>query len=187
MKNGKALFTARITFNNKTIQRVFKAEYFTYDKLKVIFRAAAGFALIAMAVFIKLHTALTVLLLLAGCWLIVALDFPSKVRAEGVIQSRGGAANTVNLKFFESSIEVVEERKSYDYTVVDRLTCDKDFLFIFYSRQNAIMIDSATLSPKDVSGFRNFIAGKTGKKWKTTSIFLMNLSDLKQALKDFKF
>ena len=186
MSGRKELFRARVTFNEKTIQRVFKVEYFTYDKLKVILRAIVGFLFIAMAFLVEMHLALMVLCLLIGCWLFIALDFPSKVRAEGVIQARKGAVNTISMKFYDSSIEVVEEKRFYNYSEIDRLIADKDFLFIFYSRQKALMVDTSTLQPSNISDFRNLIAEKSGKRWRMNSILLMNFKDLKQAIKDFR-
>lgn len=186
MAGFKEVYKASVTFNDKTIQQVFRTEYFTYDRIKVLLRAVVGFALIAVAIFAGFNTAITVVLLLIGCWLFIALDFPSKVRAEGVIQRRKGMENTVHLRFGEIYIEVTEEKKQYKYTEIDRLVADKEYLFIFFSRQKALMLDVNTLEPKDASAFRNFVAEKSGKQWKTTSILFMNFRDLRQAIKDMK-
>ena len=48
------------------------------------------------------------------------------------------------------------------------------------------MLDKRTLEPADESAFKQFIEEKTGKKWKGTSLLLMNFQDLRQAVKDRK-
>lgn len=180
----KEIYKASVTFNEKSVERVFRAAYFTYDKLKVVLRAAAGLALIAAAVFLGLPTWAMVLCLIVGCWLFVALDFPSKVRAAGTVDALKGRSNLIHLRFTEFAVEVVEEKKRYKYENVDRLIADKEYLFLFFDRQTAVMVETKTLQPGDVSAFRNFIAGKTGKVWKTTSIFFMNYKELRQAIAD---
>lgn len=186
MGSFKPKYTASMTFNEKTVQQAFKIEYFTYDKLKVIIRAVIGFLIIAVAILAHFPTAVTVILLLIGCWLFVALDFPSKVKAEGVIQARKGAVNTVHLLFGELFVELKEENKQYKYTDIDRLIAEKEYLVIFFSRQSAVMLDTNTLKPANVSEFRSFISEKSGKTWKTTSMLFMNFNELKQAVKDFR-
>lgn len=186
MARFKDVYTASVTFDEKAILRVFRTEYFTYDRIKVLLRAIAGFALIAVAIFASFNTAITVILLLIGCWLFIALDFPSKVRAEGVIAQRKGQKSTVHLHFGEIYIETEEDHKQYKYSEIDRLIVDKEYLFIFFSRQKALMLESATIKPQELSAFRNFVADKAGKSWKTTSIFFMSFKDLKEAIRDMK-
>lgn len=186
MKSGKQRFTASVEYNDTTIQKVFRVEYFTYDRLKIVTRACIGFALIAMAFFLQLGTALMVICLGLGCWLIVCIDFPSKVKAEGVIQARKGAVSAVTLQFGENSVKVVEGKQSYKYTAIDRLVEDGNYLFLFCDKQNAVMLDKGTLDPADPKAFKEFIEGKTGKRWKGTSLLLMNLKDVIQAVKDRK-
>lgn len=184
MRNGKQRFTASVEYNEKTIQKVFRAEYYTYDRIQIIARACIGFALIAMTVFLKLSTIFVVLCLGIGCWLIVCMDFPSKVKAEGVIQARQGAVNTVHLQFEGSSVKVVEGKQTYKYNTIDRLVAEGEYLFLFWNRQTAVMLDRRTLEPADESAFKQFIEEKSGKKWKGTSLLLMNVWDLRQAIKD---
>ena len=186
MRNGKQRFTGSGEYNEKTIQKVFRVEYFTYDRIKIITRACIGFALIAMTVFLQLSTLFVVACLAVGCWLIVCIDFPSKVKAEGVLQARNGAVTTVNLQFGENAVKVVEGKQSYKYSAIDRLVTDGDYLFLFCDRQTAVMLDRRTLEPADERAFKQFIEEKTGKKWKGTSLLLMNFQDLRQAMKDRK-
>ncbi|MCD7928906.1 MAG: YcxB family protein [Clostridiales bacterium] len=184
MKKSKIQYTASITYDEPTIQKVFRAEYFTYDRLRIVIRALIGLALIAVALFTSVHVAIKVLCLLIGCWLIVAMDFPSKVKAEGVIEARNGAVSTVTLQFGESSVRVVEGKQLYKYTAVDRLVEEGDYFYIFFDRQNAVMLDKNTLDPPKPDAFRHFIVEKTGKKWQDTSLLLMNFRDLRQAVRD---
>ncbi len=184
MKQGKELYSASMVYDEATIQRVFKAEYYTYERLKLVIRGLIGLVLILLAVFGHLSTWLMVICLAIGCWLLVAMDFPSKVKAEGVIEARHGVVSRVTLRFYENDVLIVEAKQNLPYKKLDRLVEENDYIYLFWNRQQAVAFRKDSLRGGKVLDFKDFIAQKSGKKWQGMSLLLMNFKDLRQAIKD---
>ena len=83
-------YQGRIDHTEDSIQALFQAQYNTYRLGWVILTAAAGVALAAAGLFAPVGHLAQGLLILAGCMLFVGRDFPAIVRAEKVIEARGG-------------------------------------------------------------------------------------------------
>lgn len=178
MKHGAVCYTCRTEFTENAVRLMFKTEYFTYEKRLLLMRCAFAVVLLAVGVFSGLPMPARMLCLLVGVWLIVAMDFPSKVRAEGVIQRQNGAVGQVHLSFTDREIQV-EQRQVIPYARVDRLIEDDGYFYIFQSKQTAVMAAKAGLEPADPDAFRAFIEGKTGKAFgKNLNLLSMNLFDL---------
>ena len=102
MKHGIVFYTCRTAFDENAIRLMFKTEYFTYEKKLLLMRGVFAAVLLIAGMLTSLPIGARILCMLVGVWLLVAMDFPSKVRAEGVIQRRGGAASQVNLTFADT-------------------------------------------------------------------------------------
>ena len=177
MKQDKIRFTSTTEFNDTSIRLMFKTEYFTFEKKLLAMRIGFAALLLAVGMFAGLPVPAQALCLLVGVWLIVALDFPSKIRAEGVIQKRGGAVSSVDIIFTETDIRV--DKRKLAYKKVTRLVEDKDYCFVFENRQNAVMVDKSTLEPGSADDFKAFIEEKTGLTFRrNVNILSMNLFDL---------
>ncbi|MGN0775961.1 MAG: YcxB family protein [Candidatus Ventricola sp.] len=178
MKHDTVYYTCRTEFNENAVRLMFKTEYFAYEKKLLLMRCAFAVVLLGVGVFSKLAMPARMLCLLVGVWLLVAMDFPSKVRAEGVIQSLKGKTSQVNLIFSDREIQV-EQRQTIPYAKVDRLVEDDAYFCIFQNKQTAVMVAKAGLEPADPEAFRAFIEGKTGKAFRrNVNILSMNLFDL---------
>ncbi len=178
------MYSASMVYDEATIQRVFKAEYYTYERLKLIIRALIGAALILLAVFGHLSTVWMVVCLAVGCWLLVAMDFPSKVKAQGVIEARKGAVSKVDLRFYDKDVQIVEAKQNLLYAELDRLVEETDYIYLFWNRQEAVAFRKDSLRGGKVIDFKDFIAEKSGKKWQGMSLIFMNFKELMQAIKD---
>ena len=182
MEHNAARYVCRTEFDERAIRLMFKTEYFTYEKKLLLMRCAFALVLLGVGMFSAFPIQARALCLLVGVWLIVALDFPSKVRAEGVLQQRGGAVSQVHLDFEEREI-VVEKRQRIPYAQVDRLVEDDAYFYIFQNKQTAVMAARKGLEPAEPDAFCAFIEAKTGKAFQKNLNFLsMNLFDLLGAL-----
>lgn len=171
-------YTCWTEFDERTIRRMFRTEYYTYEKKLLFGRCAFAAVLLCVGMFSALPVPARIFCLLVGVWLIVALDFPSKVRAEGVLQRRGSAVTQVQLEFTEQEIRV-EQRQRIAYKQLDRLVEDDEFFYLFANKQTAVMVDRRSLSPQEPEAFRAFVEGKTGKAFsRSVSLLSMNLHDL---------
>lgn len=176
---GKNHFTAQIVYDDDTIRRMFRAEYYTYETTQRVLRMLIGAAGVAAAVFLGLPTAPKVLCLMVGAWMLVAGDFPSKIQAEGVISQRGGQTSTVTCKFDDNTL-FVENGLRLPYKALDKLVEDESYLYLFRDRQTAVMVPLDALTPNDPDAFKELIARKSGKTWGPVKvdIFTFNLKDL---------
>ena len=96
MQTSKNHFEAKVIFNDETIRRMFRTEFYTYEGLRHLLWLAAAFVLVMAALFTAIPTIVKVLCLLVGCAMFAMPDFLSRVAAEGVIMQRGGAETTVS-------------------------------------------------------------------------------------------
>lgn len=182
MKNRGTYFEAQMTFDDDTIRRMFRSEYYTYETGQRLIRFLLGAAGILTALFLDIHTGARVVLLMFGVWMLVAGDFPSKVQAEGVIEKRGGKSSHVSYQFDESGIRIGESGY-IPYQSLDKLVYDDTYLYLFVNRQNAVMICTNRLKPSDPEGLKSLVERESKKSWKrlTTGILEYNLRDLLQA------
>lgn len=175
-------FTVRMEFDDDAIRLMFKTEYFTYEKLRLLLRYVIAAGLIFAAALSTLLMPVKTIMLLVGAWLFVTPDFPSKVLAEGVIEKRGGQKSTVEYRFTGKGIHIGSQA-GIPYGEIDRLVEDDRYFYIFRDRQNAVMTPKEALS--DAQAFRAFIQEKTGKEFKrNTSLLTMNLRQMIQMVKD---
>lgn len=186
MGSSREYFKARMIYSDETIQTLFRTEYYVYEKLKLLIRVLIALALILSALFVPLKSTVKLLCLLIGSWLFVARDFPSKIRAERVLQQRGGFVSEVQYHFNPSGI-YVKNGLDLKYNKVDRLIEDDNYYYIFQSRQSAVMVPKEDVESEGLDKFRVFIEGKTNKEFKrVTGLIGVNLKELISMTKDYK-
>lgn len=187
MKKSSVYFEADTVFDDDAIRYMFQAEYYSYERLKILLRAGFGALILAAALFFVNVTALKTILMLIGCWFLVSTDFPSRMRAEQVIQSRNGQKSQVRYQFTGDEVLIDKTGRSIPYDRIDRMLVDKRCFYLFESRQNAVMIPRSIWSNEKQQKFVDFLSEKTGKEWKQTRSFLsMNLRDLCDMIRDGK-
>lgn len=183
-----ARYQGGIDHTRKTIELLFKTEYYTYETARMLFRMGIGFAMIVIGVLLTLPMWAKALLMLFGCWLVVSRDFPSMTRADRVIDARHGGLPRMRYEFFGDYMLLSGEGSmKLEYKKFTRLVEDDGYFYLFVSRDSVCMVDRATLTPQPAEDFKGFIEKRTGLKWKRQrSLLAMNLQDLLQALRDRK-
>ena len=178
----KSKYSAGIKHDAKTIEQLYRTQYYAYDKLRIMTRFIIGFVLIAIALFLPLSLWLRGILLLSGTWLVSSTDFPAQVRADKVIQSRHNNFPEMHYDFHDEYFTVSGEGSmNISYSQISKLIYDSHFLYIFMSRDSVCMIDINTLD--DVNEFMKFIEGVSGHEWhKEKSLLAMNIEDIKRIL-----
>lgn len=176
----KRYYEGRIEHNSDTIRRLFKAEYDTYELKKVIFRLLTGAVLTIAGLIGTFPMVLQAMLLMAGCWLVVSRDFPSKCRADRVLEKRKQALPVIRAAFYENHVGLDGEgHMDLKYSEVQYLVEEKGYYFLFFSKDSACMIDGKTLKPDSAEDFKAFLSGKTGLEWRENTSWLnMSLMDL---------
>lgn len=177
-------FRAEIRHTDQTIYRLFRTQYRNFCQKKMLLRFLLGLGLVFLAAFSGLPDVLRIVLLVAGAWLMVSLDFPGQINADKSLEARRGILPVMTYVFYPGEMEISGEGKaSMSYKKLIRLVQDADYLYLFSSPDAVCMIDRAAVKP-DAEKLMTFLAEKTGLEWKTSkSFFFLNLYDLMQILK----
>ena len=187
MKEKSIHFDIQMTFDDETIRRMFRAEYYTYETVQRCLRFFLGGVGILVSFFAPVPTAAKAIFLMFGVWLLVAGDFPSKVQAEGVISKRGGKSSQVRYQLKEEGIQI-KGSSFVCYKNLNRLVYDDEYLYLFLNRQNAIMLPIHAVGAERLESVKKEIQEKSKRSFKrlTTGILEYNLKDVLEAVSDFK-
>ena len=174
-------YQGRIDHTEDSIQALFQAQYNTYRLGWVVLTAAAGVALAAAGLFAPVGHLAQGLLILAGCMLFVGRDFPAIVRAEKVIEARGGRLPAAAVTFCAGHMELEEGgiKKKLRYDQLDRILQDRKFLYLFFGPDSAVMVERASVTPGSAQDVMDLVAGRSGKQWEAPfSLLTFNIRDL---------
>ena len=174
-------YQGRIDHTEDSIQALFQAQYNTYRLGWVVLTAAAGVALAAAGLFAPVGHLAQGLLILAGCMLFVGRDFPAIVRAEKVIEARGGRLPAASVTFCAGHMELEEGgiKKKLRYDQLDRILQDRKFLYLFFGPDSAVMVERASVTPGSAQDVMDLVASRSGKQWEAPfSLLTFNIRDL---------
>ena len=185
---AEILYRAEIRHTEKTVEQLYKMQYYVYEKPRMILRALIGFALVVAAVVSALPTWGKALLLLLGAWLLVSRDFPAAVRADRALSERKAKLPNMNYSFGPDKLHLSGEGSmDIPYKKFTKLVEDRQYLYLFESRNSVCMMDKESIKPADIMGFAAFLEKKTGLKWQAEKSFLsMSIYDIRQAIRDMR-
>ena len=183
-----SFYRAKISHTEKTVEQLYKMQYYVYEKPRMILRALIGFGLVVAAVLSGLPTWGKALLLLVGAWLLVSRDFPAAVRADRALSERKAKLPDMNYSFGQDKVHLSGEGSmDIPYHKLTRLVEDKQYLYLFLNRNSVCMMEKDSVKPADLMAFAKFLEEKTGRKWQAEKSFLsMSIYDLRQAFKDMR-
>lgn len=174
-------YQGRMDHTEDTIQALFEAQYNTYRMGRVVLTAVAGVVLAAAGLFAPVPVLAQGLLILAGCLLFVGRDFPAIVRAEGVIEARGGVLPASVCTFCAGHMELEEGglKKKLRYEKLDRIVQDRKYLYLFFGPESVVMVDRSTIQPGSAEEVMELVSRRCGKQWEAPfSLLTFNLRDL---------
>lgn len=181
-------YRAKIDHTEKTILTLFRVEYHVYEQKKMLIRFLIGIAIVLVGVFVQLPTWARAVLLLIGTWLIASLDFPSQLRADRALETRKGLLPRMSYEFYEDEFTLSGEGSMHiPYHKLSRLVEDRDYLFLFLSRESVCMMSRDSLQPKEPDKFKTFLAEKTGLIWRRErGLLSIDLTDMILMFRDWK-
>ncbi|MCR5137611.1 MAG: YcxB family protein [Oscillospiraceae bacterium] len=182
------LFTAEIAHTEKSIELLFRTQRRSYDRLRIILRLLLGFGLVLAVVLFSLATWLKALLLLAGAWLMASADFPAQIRADRAVQARKGQLPKMCYDFYDDHLHLSGEGSmDIAYRKLTRLVEDRDYYYLFLTRDSVCMLSRASLKPDRQDEFRKLLEDSSGHPWRAEkSLLSFNLADLIVMLRDRK-
>ena len=176
-----AQYQGRIDHTEDSIQQLFEVQYNTYRLGLVVLAAVAGVGLVAAGLFAPVSTLAQGLMLLAGCLIFVGRDFPAIVRAEGVIEARGGALPSSVCTFCAGHMELEEGgiKKKLRYERLDRIVKDRQYLYLFFGPDSVVMVDQSKITPGSAEDVMALVGERSGKQWEAPfSLLTFNLRDI---------
>lgn len=179
-----AQYQGRIDHTEDSIHALFQTQYNTYRLGRVLVTALTGVALVAAGLFAPLPMWGQGILLLAGCLLFVGRDFPATLRAENVLEARHGALPSDVCTFFSGHMELQEGKacKKLRYEALDRIISDKNYLYLFFGPDSAVMVEKGKIDPGTAQDVMDLVAERSGKRWEAPiSLLTVNLADLLRA------
>lgn len=173
-------FYGKIEHTEKTIMSLYRVQYHAYSKPQMLLWMGFGFALIFVAAFATIPAWVKTVLLLIGALLVTSMDFPSQVRADRAVDARRGNLPKMEYEFHKDAVKISGEGSmSIPYKKIIRLVDDKSYLYFFMDKDSICMVDRASIKPKSVEEFKEFLSQKTGMHWQSEKSFLtMNLADV---------
>lgn len=187
MKHNAAVrFTGSIQHTEDTIQRMYKTQYYTYEKLRMLLRMGFGAALAVIGVLSGFSLAWRGIMVLIGCWFLVSTDFPAVARADKALDQRKAELPQNVCTFYDNRMDLSGEGSmAIPYDRFQRLVEDDAYLYLFLEKNSLCMIEKATVTPEGSDALKAFVAQKTGLSWgRNRSILSMNVSDFLQMLRD---
>lgn len=183
-----SFYRAKISHTEKTVEQLYKMQYYVYEKPRMIARALIGFGLVAAAVLSALPTWGKAMLLLIGAWLLVSRDFPAAVRADRALSERRAKLPNMSYGFGPDKVHLSGEGSmDIPYKKFTRLVEDRQYLYLFISRNSVCMLEKSSVKPDDIMAFAKLLEEKTGLKWRAEKAFLsMSIYDLRRAWQDMK-
>ena len=181
-------YRAKITHTEKTVEQLYKMQYYVYEKPRMLIRTLIGFGLVLTAVVTTVPNWVKALLLLAGAWLLVSRDFPAAVRADRALSERKAKLPNMNYSFGPEAVHLSGEGSmDIPYSKFTRLVEDRQFLYLFVTRNSICMMEKDSLKPADIMAFAKYMEDKTGLKWRAEKSFLsMSIYDLRRAFRDMR-
>ena len=175
------MYTASIKHNDKTINRLYRTQYYTFGKTRIVLRFIIGLALIIICTASSLPVWIKALLLLIGAWLVSSPDFPAQVIADKVLSSRKNNLPVMSYEFYEDYMTLSGEGSmNIEYRRFRILLEDSEYYYLFMNKDSACMMDKETLTPHELEKFAAFIESKTGLTFRhEKSLLAMNLQDLR--------
>lgn len=175
---NKSLYTCGITHTAHTIERLFCTQYDQFRKKQEYLIFAAGILVVALSVLLPVSRPVRILLLALGGWIMVSRNLPAIIRASDTVQARKSLP-VYRYDFYEDHMRMSGEGSlCLEYRDIIRLVEEKRYYYLFTDPTTVMMLDRRELGKKD-EAFRNFLAEKTGKKFRRAhSILMVTLQDL---------
>ena len=82
-------FEGSSQYSKETLYQLYKTTNEIYGMKKILKKLLLGFALALAGLFLDLPMILQGILLMSGAWLMVSKDFPARMKAEDVLETRG--------------------------------------------------------------------------------------------------
>lgn len=173
-------FNAETEYTQETVHLLYKTSYGIYERRRALIRMGMGFLMAMAGLFLDLHMIFQAMLLMGGAWLMVSRDFPAKMRAVDALEKRQGNLPKLTVEFHDRHLMLHEGKgMKLHYKDAEFLVEDENMIFLFFSRDSAVLVEKKTIQGGSLEAFQAFLEEKTGRSFHRPQSWLqMSLRDV---------
>ena len=173
-------FNTEIEYTQETVHLLYKTSYGIYERRRALIRMGMGFLMAMAGLFLDLHMIFQAMLLMGGAWLMVSRDFPAKMRATDALEKRQGNLPKLGVEFHDQYLLLLEGKSmKLKYSEAEYLVEDDALIFLFFSRDSAVLVEKEHLQGGSLEEFKAFLEEKTGRTfYRPQSWLQMSLRDV---------
>lgn len=165
-------YTASMQHNAQSIYKLAETQFNTFQFHKKIIRLLLALLLIFIGVFVRGNYFMPWACLIGGCILISSLNARPKYNARKICEGMKGKYPKSDYSFYDKGFKFYEKGELIPYARLICLVEDKNYFYLYVSKQSAYMVDRATVSGGDSNALRRFLSSRTGLDWKKPNTFL---------------
>lgn len=156
-------YHASIQHNEASVTGFAKAQFLLFESRKRIALILAGAGLLILGAVLPETRALSLILLLAGCLVLIDIPYVPRRTARQILRY-SKLPGSISFVFRENIINVLADGRETNtaYNKISRFAEDKSFFHLFLNRGMAYTITKESLEPDDIEGFRAMIRQNTG-------------------------
>ena len=174
-----AKYRAKMQHNQTTIQKLVQTQYDTFQFHKKLVHMGLAVGLILYGLYADQTMYTPIIALFVGCVMLANLNAYPKAQAGRVLKMMDGNYPKSDYFFEKDSFRFNEEADPVPYSKIIRLVEDREYLYLYVSKQSAYMVDKRTVSGGSVDELKTFLAIETLQKWsRPANILNFRVGDL---------
>ena len=180
-----AKYRAKMQHNKATIHKLVQTQYDTFQFHKKLIHMLIAFGLILFGLYADQSMFMPMIALFVGCIMLANINAYPRAQAGQVLKMMGENYPQSDYYFEADYFTFNKEAEAVPYRKIIRLVEDREYLYLYVSKQSAYMVDKKTISRGQDLDLKEFLAIETGLKWtRPASLLRFNLKDLFPRTKD---
>lgn len=174
-----AKYRAKMEHNKQTIYKLVQTQYDTFQFHKKLIHAALAMGMILFGLYADSTMITPLIALFVGCVMLANLNAYPRMQAKQVLEMMGEEYPKSDYHFEADHFTFNEEAEAVAYSKLIRLVEDREYLYLYVSKQSAYMVDKKTISRGKDMELRDFLAIQTGLKWtRSANLLSFRIKDL---------
>lgn len=174
-----ALYRAKMVHNAATIRKLVQTQYDTFQFHKKLTHIGLAVGLILFGLYADQTMFMPLIALFVGCVMLANINAYPRAQANEVLKMMGSHFPQSDYHFCEKEFSFNKDADPIPYSSIIRLVADRNYLYLYVSKQSAYMVDKATISHGKNMTLEEYLAIETGLKWsRPSSLVSFRLKDL---------
>ena len=160
-----AKYRAKMQHSQATIYRLAQTQYDTFQFHKKLIHIGISAGLILFGLYADQNMYTPMIALFVGCVMLANLNVYPRSNAKEVLKIMGDNYPRSDYVFGVDSFTFNAEAEAVPYKKIIRLIEDREYLYLYVSKQSAYMVDKRTVSGGSLEDLKTFLAIETLQKW----------------------